>query len=247
MQESLSIRAYTRQRDEHQHPFVQMVLPLNGVINIKLPNFRGQVGVGEAVLIVPATLHQFHAHEQARFVVADLASIPTNLIQLPCPVFRLAPAVQAYLQFVETQLHQCCPTATLQQMVGLFKQLLEQQPVSLIPHRGIRAATEYIQRHPDQELTTERLCEIACLSATQFKQLFRQTLHMSVGTFIRQVRMQKAQALLRQTDMPVTLVALEVGYRDVSAFSRRFHAFFGRSPKYFSQRNKLSHCQPAES
>ena len=45
--------------------------------------------------------------------------------------------------------------------------------------------------------------------------------------------MEKARALLTHTDLPVQQVAEQVGYGDVSAFSRRFTRHVGLSPRRF--------------
>ncbi|POF56904.1 AraC family transcriptional regulator, partial [Vibrio vulnificus] len=51
--------------------------------------------------------------------------------------------------------------------------------------------------------------------------------------YITALRMEKAKALLTHTDLPVQRVAEQVGYSDLSAFSRRFSRHFGLSPRAF--------------
>ncbi|WP_350629915.1 helix-turn-helix domain-containing protein, partial [Pseudoalteromonas sp. Q36-MNA-CIBAN-0048] len=50
---------------------------------------------------------------------------------------------------------------------------------------------------------------------------------------ITEKRMQKAKALLTHTDLPIQIIAEQVGYNDLSAFSRRFSLYFGLSPRLF--------------
>ena len=81
MQNTLSLRAYTKRTDTHIHSYHQLVLPTQGAIVIEIPNFRGSVSVGECVVIKKGQEHHFKADEAARFVVVDMNSLPDHLTQ----------------------------------------------------------------------------------------------------------------------------------------------------------------------
>lgn len=56
---------------------------------------------------------------------------------------------------------------------------------------------------------------------------------MSCQSYITQLRMNKAKALLSYTDTPINLIAEQVGYLNASAFSRKFREHVGVSPSHF--------------
>ncbi|MGL6313756.1 helix-turn-helix transcriptional regulator [Vibrio sp. WXL103] len=56
---------------------------------------------------------------------------------------------------------------------------------------------------------------------------------MSIRSVIEQYKLEKALRLLKQTNNPITEVALELGFSDLSAFSRAFKKWSGISPKKF--------------
>lgn len=236
MKNTLSIRSYSKQRHGHAHTFNQLVLPLRGVINLELEGYSdkvvpGKVVPGECAIIKSGITHHFTANEEARFVVADMSALPDNLEQAPTLIFSVTAPLFSYLQFIEQQLeHQVNPQ--LEQVMNLTFELLlkEQKLFRQVDHR-IRAAQEYIADHLAEKLEVEQLAEVACLSLTQFKKVFKDQLQSSVMQYITAERMQKAKALLVHTDYPVQLVAEMVGYRDASAFSRRFNDFYGLSPR----------------
>lgn len=58
----------------------------------------------------------------------------------------------------------------------------------------------------------------------------------SFGDVLEEVRQQKAMRLLAQTDMPVTRVASELGYRSRGSFARAFREWCATSPRGFRQR-----------
>lgn len=61
---------------------------------------------------------------------------------------------------------------------------------------------------------------------TGFKQLYNQTLH----DHLRSLRLNKAKSLLATTDLPITQIALEVGYDFSSNFAIAFKRHFGVTP-----------------
>lgn len=234
MNDSLSIRSYSKNIDRHCHAYYQLVLPLNGYIDMEVGDFVGKVGVGEGIVILKHQEHGFRAHEKSRFIVADLSSLPDKLLCGDKPKIRLDQAIMAYLQYIECQLtHETSPLIE-KHIVSLFYQLLGQHTLMAQIERRIEPAIDRIHQDPSAALSVNSLASLACLGPTQFKKLFRQSTGKSLRQYLLDLRMKKAHSLLVHTDMPVTLVSLEVGYTDVSAFSRRFTLYFGRSPKHFS-------------
>ena len=79
----------------------------------------------------------------------------------------------------------------------------------------------------------EVLADATCLSVSQFKLLFKKSHGEPSNAYLTRRRMERAKTLLMNTDYPVSVVAIDVGYDDASAFTRRFAAHFGQSPREF--------------
>lgn len=235
MPNSLSIRSYTRQKRGHTHPFPQLVLPLRGSIRLDIEGaYEGKVTPGECVMIQTGTLHYFTADEQAKFVVVDLDCLPENLEHSTVSVFSISSPLMNYLLFIEAQLsYQRNPTME-QQMFALFFQLLGEQRMFKQLDSRVRNVLDYMEAHLSDALTIDDLAKIACLSATQLKVLFKKQTNHSVMQYLTKLRMERANALLLNTDYPMPVVAEKVGYQDPSAFSRRFSRHFGLSPSQVS-------------
>ena len=120
-------------------------------------------------------------------------------------------------------------------MVSIFTLLLGQQELSQTNDPRIRAVQLMISERLAEPHTIQSLAKIAYLSPTQFKKLFKENIGVSVLKYITEQRMEKAKALLTHTDLPVQWVAERVGYSDLSAFSRRFSAHYGMSPREFAR------------
>lgn len=104
MQNLLSIRSYSTKPTSHSHHFDQLVLLLRGVINIRVGSFNGKVAPGECVIVKAQEEHLFTAESEARFVVADMHNLPSNLSSSQCTVFAINTSLISYLNFIENQL-----------------------------------------------------------------------------------------------------------------------------------------------
>lgn len=229
----LSIRSYSANPVSHSHEFNQIVLPLRGVINIHVDDFSGKVAPRECVVIRANEKHSFAAEREARFIVADMRCLPNNLISSEQIVFEINKPLLNYLLFIESQLENQINPLIEQSMYETFNLLLESQ--NLLPKLDARInnALLYITEHIAEPLNIATLAKVAYLSPTQFKKIFKTQLGVTVLEHIAQLRMEKAQALLTHTDYSLQIVGEKVGYKDLSAFSRKFKQYFGLSPKNF--------------
>ncbi len=82
----------------------------------------------------------------------------------------------------------------------------------------------------DPEFGVEEVSKAIFLSRTQVHRKLKALTGKSTGQFIHSVRLHTAKKMLEEQDMSVTQVAFEVGYKELSYFSRLFSAEFGCSP-----------------
>ncbi len=95
----------------------------------------------------------------------------------------------------------------------------------------------YINRHLEQELSIEKLCEHFYISRAQLCRRFKKITGTSVGKYISAKRLLTAQNLLRQGKKPTEVYAA-CGYQDYSTFYRAYLQFFGYSPKELHRLNE---------
>ena len=99
----------------------------------------------------------------------------------------------------------------------------------LAPARANRVC-EYIDSHLQENLALEVLAKIAQLSVHHFARAFRQTLGIPPHNYIVQRRIEHAQQLLRNTDLPLSEIAIVAGFTDQSHLARHFRTITGVSP-----------------
>jgi AraC-like DNA-binding protein len=78
------------------------------------------------------------------------------------------------------------------------------------------------------------LAIIASMSETKLKQLFKQTFGDTIYNYYQKARMEEAAFLLKQAKHSVSEVGYELGFSNLSHFSRLFAKQYGVTPKKFS-------------
>ncbi len=81
-----------------------------------------------------------------------------------------------------------------------------------------------------EEFNSYRLCRAVAMSRAQLHRKLKALTGWSTAAYIRMVRLRQAKSLLETTDLPVGEIALQVGFRSFSHFSRSFAKEFGISP-----------------
>ena len=135
MQGNLSIRSYSTKPTIHAHDFYQLVLPLRGVISIQVGLFDGKVAPGECVIVKEKEEHLFTAKPEARFVVADMITVPENISTYQDVVFAVKKPLTLYLNFIEAQLEQQVNTVLEEAIYNTFYHLLSEHillPISTL-------------------------------------------------------------------------------------------------------------------
>jgi AraC-like DNA-binding protein len=78
------------------------------------------------------------------------------------------------------------------------------------------------------------LAKTAGMSETKMKQLFKQTFGDSIYNYYQRARMDQASFLLKQAAYSVTEVGYQLGFSNLSHFSRLFQKHHGLTPKKFT-------------
>ena len=100
--------------------------------------------------------------------------------------------------------------------------------------RAVEAAL-WIDAHAREAIDLERVAGAAGLSPYHFLRLFSRALGVTPHQYLVRSRLRHAARLLAEEERPITDVALDVGFGDLSNFVRTFHRAAGVSPRRFRQ------------
>jgi AraC family transcriptional regulator len=96
-----------------------------------------------------------------------------------------------------------------------------------------RRVRKYIEQSIQRDLSIEALARVAGLSAAYFASLFRQTTGFTPHEYVSRRRVERAQELLTNPDLPLTEVAHRCGFASQSQFTTVFRRFTGITPARF--------------
>lgn len=115
-------------------------------------------------------------------------------------------------------------------------------PLAVADSRLLKALTFMLEK-PAAEHDLRSLASITGMSRSLFVERFTATFGAPPGHLLKQIRLHRASDLLRNTDLPVQVISLAVGYAGRSYFSRSFKTMFGHGPKSYRQRARVADRQ----
>lgn len=102
-------------------------------------------------------------------------------------------------------------------------------------NRRLLRARDAMDRDFARPLDVPGLARVALMSPAHFSRTFRDTFGETPHRYLQRRRIERACALLRDSERTVTEIAMEVGFDSLGTFSRTFRAVVGRSPTRFRQ------------
>ena len=91
----------------------------------------------------------------------------------------------------------------------------------------------YMAAHSAASHTVAGLAGMAKLSPFHFLRSFKATTGVTPHQWLLRARLRAAAEKLATTRAPVTNIALDVGFEDLSNFTRTFRTEFGSSPREY--------------
>jgi AraC-like DNA-binding protein len=103
--------------------------------------------------------------------------------------------------------------------------------LSLLPH--LRRARDLADRHYADPLDLDELAAAAGVSKYHFLRAFAAVYGLTPAAYLAERRIERAQDLLRATNLTVTEVCMVVGYSSLGSFSSKFRQLVGVTPSEY--------------
>jgi AraC family transcriptional regulator len=126
---------------------------------------------------------------------------------------------------------------------ALAVHLLHRYRGSALRPQGLPAAAlgrlkDYIEANLDQSLSLADLGEVAGVSSSHLKTLFRRSTGMPVHQYVMRRRVERARDLLSHGSLPVSQIALDVGFSHQSHMARCMQRLLGVTPSALRRAGK---------
>src|SRR5947209_16564595 len=103
-------------------------------------------------------------------------------------------------------------------------------------NRRMLRARDTIDRSFATPLDVQALARVAYISPAHFSRQFRATFGETPHRYLQRRRVERAMELLRETELAVTEICLEVGWVSLGTFSRTFSEIVGEAPSAYRER-----------
>ncbi|WBA41838.1 AraC family transcriptional regulator [Hymenobacter canadensis] len=97
------------------------------------------------------------------------------------------------------------------------------------------AVVQYIKQHLTEQITVEKLSELACMSKATFFRVFKRELGLTPVEFIIQERLSEAKRLLRNPLSTVADVCFRAGFNNTAYFQKLFKQYEGITPGVYKR------------
>jgi len=229
----------------HEHDYHQLVIALSGSAEFEIAGYGGRVDAMHGCLVPSGETHFYEGLGKNHHVVMDfpLAQGATELDRLfdHPRYFTADSSLRLLLCFLDQEqaLWQASPDAVegiSKVFLGSLYQRLFDRPMALPTPKGrldLVRLEVYIQQHLSEPLPIARLAQVACVSPGHFHALFREATGITPGQYLTQARLERAQDLLRETRLPMSVIAEKVGFASQSSLTHAFRRYLGRTPAEF--------------
>ena len=106
-------------------------------------------------------------------------------------------------------------------------------------NRSMLRVRDTIDRDYATDLDVATLARIAYVSPDHLIRTFRSVFGETPHRYLQRRRVERAMALLRDTDQPILDICLAVGFTSLGTFGRRFREIVGESPRQWRARGPL--------
>ncbi|RJE88385.1 AraC family transcriptional regulator [Paenibacillus sp. 1011MAR3C5] len=225
-------RTYTANKHTHSHGYGQLIIPLQGELEITAGPKSLMMNTDTLLYVPPACEHTYHSAVRNEFLVLDIPHFMLSSIELgdrgiACPVNNQWKGIR-YLILSELD-RQSEHGPALKELFPYISHCLvqEQKPRSI----------QYIHEHYDEPLTVQKLAEMEHYNRSYYSDWFLKETGKTPSAYIQEVRLSKAKELLRDTNLSILNIAVQVGLEHQSSLTRLFQQYERVTPSQFRKMN----------
>lgn len=244
-----------RTSGEHCHDAPQLMLGWRGAMDYEFTRGGGRLVLGEAAVLPSGEPHSYlGCQDDCEVLVIDLDAADPCLgsLEESCALdlreslfseprtLSLPPTLLPMVEFATAQLKAASETSRIRLLnhqlamlfVGEFSQLVGDVDGGAV-HRQ-RLSAEALNHFIDQRLLAPpdnaELADAMHLGQSQLHLLCQRQFGLSPQQYVMNRRLHWARHWLRHTQRPIGMIAMDLGFADVSSFSRAFRRRVGYAP-----------------
>jgi AraC-like DNA-binding protein len=100
----------------------------------------------------------------------------------------------------------------------------------------LKLALAYMQEHYAESITVGELADLCGFSQVHFMNVFKEAIGATCIQYLIEYRLAQAAARLQESDEPVTQIALDTGFQNISYFNRTFKTHYHVTPTAYRRK-----------
>ncbi len=235
------LKAKANRYDQHRR-FV-LLIAKEGMGQVVIEKKLWKIGPGSAILMFPHQVHYYSDLEQEFTWLFITFNLPlaywVGIQELRDSPRQFSESLGKELtDFVELWLAAKDSLDSLQascQLGQILVSFLEAEPLKGMGKESelVRMIRDRVQEDLQADLSVNALAEHVGISGSRLREQFRQGVGVSLGHFVRSVRLMQATKLLRDSNLSVSEVAEQSGFTSIAVFSRAFGQVYNASPSAY--------------
>jgi len=242
----------------HSHDFAEIKIVLSGYFTYIIDDTRYEVGKGNIIIMNPGVKHikiipeGVHV-EEFNYALNNIQfkNLPANFLTEPAflPVFNLPlyqPEISKCITETLTEQEKNEPycdllikcsimklTALLFRGMTVKKDGTEKNRLNLIGSEKtniVNSILLYLSQNYMKQISLYRIAHNMYLSPVYISKIFKEETGESPINHLIRIRLTKAQEMLNTGDVPIKVIARNVGYEDAYYFSKLYKKYYGIPP-----------------
>ncbi len=238
----------------HMHKAIEILCMLRGSMNIVINNESYDVLEEDIILINSDDVHMIIG-EDAEYYVLQIE--PEIFCSYGIDICQYMPKTKkvigseeetnrALVKWIKEafshaqEYGKVARIAVLSDIFGMFslimaysKQVNETTEESKAEQKAIARLKDifgYVEAHYDEDITVDEMAEHVHLTKTYFCRFFKQSMGMTFIDYLNRYRCNKVEEMMRDTDLSITAIASQAGFKNISYFNKIYKKIRGESP-----------------
>jgi len=259
------IRSLDGYTNWHYHKQVELLLILEGELDVYVDEESFHLTSGDIVLIGASELHSDRSHNLLDYIVLqfdlepffDQSTIPymryfsetqTPLSKANYIFQENNTAKQQAVSYIHQLLHETTHKETGYELAVsvLVKQILllllrnDSRKVLIeqdnFERIRLKPVLDYIENHLTDRIQVEEVCKIANMSYYYFVKYFKKTIGLSFTEYVNYRKVKWAERILLTKDLSISEVGERIGMPNMAHFYKMFKKYNDCSPKQFQRK-----------
>jgi len=249
---------------EHAHRDIELVYVIKGQLQVKISNEQYQMSQSDILLINSNEFHSFQSDKDNLFVVIHLnyTELSSHLTQRSLVFHReinnhgylsqeIKSTIEELLQIYIKRKQNNAELEILEKAYKLSSILtsrllknkehleFENQMSTKGQKDRLTDILEYIQVNFSEPLTLDEVASTHFISSPYLSKFFKKRTGKTFSQYLNEVRLAHAVNELTNSVKPLTRIALDNGFPNLSAFNRVFKEYYKQKPLDYRKKNTL--------